>query len=369
MFGKNKKIKAEEDLTKEHTEIIEFLKRREIKFLEIEDTEGMALEEFDDFIKEKLNLTNALKWKNENFLEFIKKMNELGSSLFYISSPFVLDEYFEESEEFKSQKLLSKHEGETPFVIVSCFLGGVNHYCEKFTEWYCDAKEHYKNGNEENQYESDGFYGGLTEKEKERYSRQIIVHPKFKEFNKNQNLREMFIKEFFPEIYKKLGDSWKISELTRFARDKYDFLKSSGQDMDNLKFEESLEEEDDGKEVIETKTFCCPKCEEEFELEIDKDDNLEEGVLTDCPKCDKEIEVFEDDLVDSEWENLTDKDIEDYAFKVIKHPKFPKGEVNSEDILKFIKKYLEDICDELDEDGLNLIADKVETKTYFGEDQ
>jgi len=302
MFGKKKNTEIErEDLTKEHAKIIEFLKEKEIKFLEIEDTEGELLEEFDDFIKEKLNLTNALKWKDENFLEFIKKMNELGASLFYISSPFVLEEHFDEPEEFKSQKILSKHEGETPFIIISCFLEGVNHYCEKFSEWYIDAKEHYNNGSEDNQYENDGFYGGLTEKEKERYSKQIIVHPKFNEFNKNQNLREMFIKEFFPDIYKKLRDSWKISELTRFARDKYDFLKSSGQDMDNLKFEENLDVDDeDKKEIIGIKTFYCPECNEEFELEIDEDDDLEDGILTDCPECDEEVEVYEENLVEED---------------------------------------------------------------------
>jgi arginine deiminase len=119
MFGKKKNTKSEKgDLTKEHEEIIKFLREEEIKFLEIEDTEGELLEEFDDFIKEKLNLTNAIKWRNENFLEFIKKMNKLGASFFYISSPFVLEEHFEEPEEFKSQKILSKHEGETPFIIV-----------------------------------------------------------------------------------------------------------------------------------------------------------------------------------------------------------------------------------------------------------
>jgi hypothetical protein len=56
MFGKKEKIETEiEDLTKEHTKIIEFLKESKIRFLEIGDTMGELLEDFDDFIKEKLN--------------------------------------------------------------------------------------------------------------------------------------------------------------------------------------------------------------------------------------------------------------------------------------------------------------------------
>jgi predicted RNA-binding Zn-ribbon protein involved in translation (DUF1610 family) len=179
----------------------------------------------------------------------------------------------------------------------------------------------------------------------------------------------MFIKEFFPDIYRKLKDSWKISELTRFARDKYNFLESSGKDMENLSFDDLEDEEEIEEEIIGTKTFRCPECDEEFELEIDEEDDLDDGVLTDCPECGEEIEVFEDDLVDEEWDELEDEDIEEYALKIIKHPEFPKGEVDSKDALEFIKKYFQEICDELDEDGLNLIADKVETKTYFGEDQ
>jgi predicted peroxiredoxin len=72
---------------------------------------------------------------------------------------------------------------------------------------------------------------------------------------------------------------------------------------------------------------------------------------------------------EDEWEDLKDEDIENYALEVMKHLEFPKGEINSEEALKFIKENFQDICDDLDKYGLELVADKIETKTYFGKDQ
>lgn len=63
-------------------------------------------------------------------------------------------------------------------------------------------------------------------------------------------------------------------------------------------------DEEDKKEIIGIKTFYCPECNEEFELEIDEDDDLEDGILTDCPECDEEVKVYEENLV----ENQEDED-------------------------------------------------------------
>ena len=63
----------------------------------------------------------------------------------------------------------------------------------------------------------------------------------------------------------------------------------------------------------ETIDFICPECEKEFSLEIDEDDDLDEGVETKCPYCEEELTLSEEDLkknkdADEENENEDDRE-------------------------------------------------------------
>ena len=75
----------------------------------------------------------------------------------------------------------------------------------------------------------------------------------------------------------------------------------------------------------------------------------------------KEIEGEDDGK--NEWEDLADDDIEDYVTRVMEHPEFPEGEVSYKEALKFIKNNYKDICEELDERGLEIIAQEIENET------
>src|SRR3989344_5039950 len=67
---------------------------------------------------------------------------------------------------------------------------------------------------------------------------------------------------------------------------------------------------------------------------------------------------------EDKWEDLSDDDIEKYKEKVMFHRDFPKGDVSSNQILRFIKKNFPEICDELDDDGLNIIIEAIEDDIY-----
>lgn len=78
-----------------------------------------------------------------------------------------------------------------------------------------------------------------------------------------------------------------------------DIDKKLEKEKRDLKDEENVEDEDEenGEEQEEEYEVICPKCDEEFTLELDEDDDLEEGIRVKCPSCKKSITITEDDVV------------------------------------------------------------------------
>ena len=56
------------------------------------------------------------------------------------------------------------------------------------------------------------------------------------------------------------------------------------------------EDEKDSDEELEEYQVTCLKCEEEFTLKFDEDDDLKEGVAVKCPHCSKKVTFHEEDI-------------------------------------------------------------------------
>lgn len=103
---------------------------------------------------------------------------------------------------------------------------------------------------------------------------------------------------------------------------------------------------DKDKGSLEEKSFECPECEDELCLEIDDEDNLEEGVETKCPNCKKDITLYEDDLKEDEEDEEKDEKPKTQRPSKKKLPKMPSpsvtqsSQMSKEEILIVAEDYI-----------------------------
>ena len=58
--------------------------------------------------------------------------------------------------------------------------------------------------------------------------------------------------------------------------------------------EEHFEETED--EAPEEYIATCPECGEAFGIELEDDDEIEDGIEAECPHCNKEVTLKEEDF-------------------------------------------------------------------------
>ena len=134
-------------------------------------------------------------------------------------APEISEEDVIEPEEFKSENILSKHIGEVPFLLFGFYLNNKFHYIDLSTDWFNEISRLCETGSSENKIEEDNGdeWEDLTEEDKENYGRKIAQHPDFSKFLKNYTIRKMFIRRYFPEIYKEV-DECGLNEIIDMAR-------------------------------------------------------------------------------------------------------------------------------------------------------
>ena len=89
-----------------------------------------------------------------------------------------------------------------------------------------------------------------------------------------------------------------INDLYKTIEQKVSSVKNKTPNL--IEYKTDDEDEDGEEEDEETTDFICPECRKIITLELDEEDNLDDGIETDCPYCKKEITLYEDDLEENQ---------------------------------------------------------------------
>lgn len=100
-----------------------------------------------------------------------------------------------------------------------------------------------------------------------------------------------------PEEYQ--VDCPSCNELCELEADEVDEIKKQGYaefECPHCGKDVKLTEDDIEEEEPEEYEVECPKCSEEFTLELEGEDDLEQGVKIECPHCNKKVTITEEDV-------------------------------------------------------------------------